>query len=193
MSHTDLFSLCWDHKETIGNKVDSLIFIIVVLSHNKKYKKKKFCFLQNNYYLFSDMRKINRTYGFRPYPNKVQSLDLLVAFWLYSVYCHGCSLNVSVKNSINSRRVRVIITTHKLSRFTGTRNKRNTSNQKVVTMRNLYHVVLKTAYTNFFNKRADCFESKHCKNSYCSNFASIVECKAFSYINSKRYQCHVSQ
>ena len=123
----------------------------------------------------SDMRKINRTYKFRLYPNKVQA-DLLARHF-------GCTRFV-YNYFLNQRKEQYRLTGKsdnyyaQAKALTALKKQEATAWLKEVNSQTLQFAIrsLEVAYTNFFQKRAKFpnFKSKRSKNSFAvPQFASI--------------------
>ena len=114
-----------------------------------------------------DMRKINRTYKFRLYPNKDQS-ELLAKHF-------GCSRFV-YNYFLNQRKEQYRLTGKsdnyyaQAKTLTALKKQEATAWMKEVNAQTLQFAIrsLEVAYTNFFQKRAKFpnFKSKHSKNSF---------------------------
>ena len=127
------------------------------------------------------MRKINRTYKFRLYPNKEQ-IDLLARHF-------GCSR--FVYNYFLNQRIEQYRLTGKSDNFyaqckdlTELKKKDETSWLKEVNSQSLQFAIkcLEVAYTNFFQKRTKFpkYKSKRSKNSFTApQFASISDNRLF--------------
>ena len=129
----------------------------------------------------SDMRKINRTYKFRLYPNKVQA-DLLARHF-------GCARFV-YNYFLNQRKEQYRLTGKsddyyaQAKTLTALKKQEETTWLKEVNSQTLQFAIrsLEVAYTNFFQKRAKFpnFKSKHSKNSFTvPQFASITDNRLF--------------
>lgn len=125
----------------------------------------------------SGMRKINRTYKFRLYPNKVQA-DLLARHF-------GCARFV-YNYFLNQRKEQYRLTGKsdnyyaQAKALTALKKQETTAWLKDVNSQTLQFAIrsLEVAYTNFFQKRAKFpnFKSKHSKNSFTvPQFASIAD------------------
>lgn len=127
------------------------------------------------------MRKINRTYKFRLYPNKAQA-DLLARHF-------GCAR--FVYNYFLSQRKEQYRLTGKSDNYyaqakalTALKKQEATAWLKDVNSQTLQFAIrsLEVAYTNFFQKRAKFpnFKSKHSKNSFTvPQFASVASGRLF--------------
>ena len=129
----------------------------------------------------SDMRKINRTYKFRLYPNKVQA-DLLARHF-------GCARFV-YNYFLNQRKEQYRLTGKsdnyyaQANTLTALKKQEETTWLKEVNSQTLQFAIrsLEVAYTNFFQKRAKFpnFKSKHSKNSFTvPQSASITDNRLF--------------
>ena len=129
----------------------------------------------------SDMRKINRTYKFRLYPNREQS-ELLARHF-------GCARFV-YNYFLNQRKEQYRLTGNSDNYYaqakilTALKKQEETTWLKEVSAQALQFAVrsLEVAYTNFFQKRAKFpnFKSKHSKNSFTiPQFASITDNRLF--------------
>ena len=127
------------------------------------------------------MRKINRTYKFRLYPNKAQA-DLLERHF-------GCARFV-YNYFLNQRKEQYRLTGKsddyyaQAKTLTALKKQEETTWLKEVSAQTLQFAIrsLEVAYTNFFQKRAKFpnFKSKHSKNSFTvSQFASVVNNRLF--------------
>ena len=127
------------------------------------------------------MRKINRTYRFRLYPNREQS-ELLAKHF-------GCSRFV-YNYFLNQRKEQYRVTGKsdnyyaQAKTLTTLKNQEETAWLKEVNSQTLQFAIrsLETAYANFFKKRAKLpkFKSKHSKNSFTvPQFASVVGGRLF--------------
>lgn len=127
------------------------------------------------------MRKINRTYKFRLYPNKVQS-DLLSKHF-------GCTRFV-YNYFLNQRKEQYKLTGKsdnyyaQAKTLTNLKKQEETAWLKNVNSQTLQFAIksLEAAYANFFHKRAKfpIFKSKHSKNSFTvPQFASVSDCRLF--------------
>ena len=121
------------------------------------------------------MRKINRTYRFRLYPNMAQT-ELLAKHF-------GCSR--FVYNTFLNQRIEQYKLTGKSDNFyaqaktlTALKKQEETAWLKEVNAQTLQFAIrcLESAYTNFFKKRANFpkFKSKHSKNSFAVPQAASV-------------------
>ena len=127
------------------------------------------------------MRKINRSYKFRLYPNKEQ-IDLLARHF-------GCAR--FVYNYFLNQRIEQYRLTGKSDNYyeqskalTALKKKDETSWLKEVSAQTLQFAIrcLEVAYINFFNKRAKFpkFKSKHSKNSFTvPQYAHISDNRLF--------------
>lgn len=127
------------------------------------------------------MRKVNRTYKFRLYPNKVQT-ELLAKHF-------GCTR--FVYNYFLNQRKEQYRLTGKSDNFyaqaktlTTLKKQEETAWLKDVNSQTLQFAIrsLEAAYTNFFQKRAKFpnFKSKHSKNSFTvPQFASVADNRLF--------------
>ncbi len=129
----------------------------------------------------SDMRKINRTYKFRLYPNKAQA-DLLARHF-------GCARFV-YNYFLNQRKEQYRLTGKsdnyyaQANALTALKKQEETTWLKEVNSQTLQFAIrsLEVAYTNFFQKRAKFpnFKSKHSKNSFTvPQSASITDNRLF--------------
>ena len=129
----------------------------------------------------SDMRKINRTYKFRLYPNSEQT-ELLVKHF-------GCSRFV-YNYFLNQRKEQYRLTGKsdnyyaQAKALTALKKQESTAWLKEVNSQTLQFAVrsLEVSYTNFFQKRAKFpnFKSKHSKNSFTvPQFASVAGGRLF--------------
>lgn len=129
----------------------------------------------------SEMRKINRTYKFRLYPNKVQA-DLLARHF-------GCARFV-YNYFLNQRKEQYRLTGKsdnyyaQAKALTALKKQEATAWLKEVNSQTLQFAIrsLEVAYTNFFQKRAKFpnFKSKRSKNSFTvPQFASIAGNRLF--------------
>ena len=129
----------------------------------------------------SDMRKINRTYKFRLYPNKAQA-DLLARHF-------GCARFV-YNYFLNQRKEQYRLTGKsdnyyaQANTLTALKKQEETTWLKEVNSQTLQFAIrsLEVAYTNFFQKRAKFpnFKSKHSKNSFTvPQSASITDNRLF--------------
>lgn len=129
----------------------------------------------------SGMRKINRTYKFRLYPNKAQT-DLLARHF-------GCARFV-YNYFLNQRKEQYRLTGKsdnyyaQAKALTALKKQEATSWLKEVNSQTLQFAIrsLEVAYTNFFQKRAKFpkFKSKHSKNSFTvPQFASVAGGRLF--------------
>lgn len=127
------------------------------------------------------MRKINRTYKFRLYPNKVQT-ELLARHF-------GCTRFV-YNYFLNQRKEQYKLTGKsdnyyaQAKTLTELKKQEETAWLKDVNSQTLQFAIrsLEAAYTNFFKKRAKFpnFKSKHSKNSFTvPQFASITDNRLF--------------
>ena len=127
------------------------------------------------------MRKINRTYKFRLYPNKEQAVLLAKHF--------GCTRFV-YNYFLNQRKEQYRLTGKsdnyyaQAKTLTAMKKQEATAWLKEVNSQTLQFAIrsLEVAYTNFFQKRAKfpAFKSKHSKNSFTvPQFASIVDGRLF--------------
>ena len=129
----------------------------------------------------NDMRKINRTYKFRLYPNKEQAVLLAKHF--------GCTRFV-YNYFLNQRKEQYRLTGKsdnyyaQAKTLTAMKKQEATAWLKEVNSQTLQFAIrsLEVAYTNFFQKRAKfpTFKSKHSKNSFTvPQFVSIVGGRLF--------------
>lgn len=129
----------------------------------------------------SDMRKINRTYKFRLYPNNAQA-DLLARHF-------GCARFV-YNYFLNQRKEQYRLTGKsdnyyaQANTLTALKKQEETTWLKEVNSQTLQFAIrsLEVAYTNFFQKRAKFpnFKSKHSKNSFTvPQSASITDNRLF--------------
>ena len=127
------------------------------------------------------MRKINRTYKFRLYPNKVQ-IELLAKHF-------GCTRFV-YNYFLNQRKEQYKLTGKSDNYYaqakylTELKNQEETAWLKEVNAQTLQFAIrsLETAYINFFHKRAKFpnFKSKHSKNSFTvPQSASVADGRLF--------------
>ena len=127
------------------------------------------------------MRKINRAYKFRLYPNKVQT-ELLTKHF-------GCTRFV-YNYFLNQRKEQYKLTGKsdnyyaQAKTLTVLKKQEETAWLKEVNSQTLQFAIksLETAYTNFFKKHSKFpnFKSKHSKNSFTvSQFASVVDGRLF--------------
>ena len=127
------------------------------------------------------MRKINRAYKFRLYPNKAQ-IELLSKHF-------GCTRFV-YNYFLNQRKEQYKLTGKSDNYYTQTKTltilkkQKETVWLKEVNSQTLQFAIksLEAAYANFFHKRAKfpIFKSKHSKNSFTvPQFASVSDCRLF--------------
>ena len=127
------------------------------------------------------MRKINRAYKFRLYPNKAQ-IELLSKHF-------GCTRFV-YNYFLNQRKEQYKLTGKSDNYYTQTKTltilkkQKETVWLKEVNAQTLQFAIksLEAAYANFFHKRAKfpIFKSKHSKNSFTvPQFASVSDCRLF--------------
>ena len=125
----------------------------------------------------TEMRKINRTYKFRLYPNKAQT-DLLAKHFGCTRFVYNYFLNQRkeqyklIGKSDNYYAQAKTLTTLKKQEATAWLKEINSQTLQFAIRS------LETAYTNFFHKRAKFpkFKSKHSKNSFTvPQFASITD------------------
>ena len=139
------------------------------------------------------MRKINRTYKFRLYPNKEQ-IELLAKHF-------GCSRFV-YNYFLNQRKEQYRLTGKsdnyyvQAKTLTTLKNQEETAWLKEVNAQTLQFAIrsLETAYTNFFKKRAKFpkFKSKHSKNSFTvPQFASVAGGRLFIRKFKEGIKCRV--
>lgn len=128
-----------------------------------------------------DMGKINRTYKFRLYPNKIQTELLSKHF--------GCTRFV-YNYFLNQRKEQYKLTGKsdnyyaQAKTLTTLKKQEETAWLKEINSQTLQFAIrsLETAYTNFFHKRTKFpnFKSKHSKNSFTiPQFASIADNRLF--------------
>ena len=139
------------------------------------------------------MRKINRTYRFRLYPNKEQT-ELLAKHF-------GCSR--FVYNYFLNQRKEQYRLTGKSDNFyaqcktlTALKKQEETAWLKEVNAQTLQFAIrsLEAAYDNFFKKHAKFpkFKSKHSKNSFTvPQAASVAGCRLFIYKFKEGIKCRV--
>ena len=139
------------------------------------------------------MRKINRTYKFRLYPNKGQS-ELLAKHF-------GCSRFV-YNYFLNQRKEQYRLTGKsdnyyaQAKTLTAFKKQEETAWLKEVNSQTLQFAIrsLEVAYTNFFQKRAKFpnFKSKHSKNSFTvPQFAHIADNRLFIPKSKEGIKCRV--
>ena len=139
------------------------------------------------------MRKINRTYKFRLYPNKGQS-ELLARHF-------GCSRFV-YNYFLNQRKEQYRLTGKsdnyyaQAKTLTALKKQEETAWLKEVNSQTLQFAIrsLEVAYTNFFQKRAKFpnFKSKHSKNSFTvPQFAHISDNRLFIPKSKGGIKCRV--
>lgn len=129
----------------------------------------------------SDMRKINRTYKFRLYPNKEQS-ELLsrhfgCARFVYNYFLNQCKEQYRLTGKSDNYYAQA-------KTLTVLKKQEATAWLKEVNSQTLQFAIrsLEVAYTNFFQKRAKLpkFKSKHSKNSFTvPQFANIADNRLF--------------
>ena len=141
----------------------------------------------------SDMGKINRTYKFRLYPNKVQ-IELLAKHF-------GCTRFV-YNYFLNQRKEQYKLTGKSDNYYaqakylTELKNQEETAWLKEVNAQTLQFAIrsLETAYINFFHKRAKFpnFKSKHSKNSFTvPQSASVADGRLFIRKFKEGIKCRV--
>lgn len=115
----------------------------------------------------SNMRKINRTYKFRLYPNKAQT-ELLARHFGCARYVYNYFLNQRKEQHRLTGKSDNYYAQAKV--LTGLKKQEDTAWLKEVNSQSLQFALrsLETAYTNFFQKRAKFpnFKSKRSKNSF---------------------------
>ena len=139
------------------------------------------------------MRKINRTYKFRLYPNKAQ-IELLAKHF-------GCSRFV-YNYFLNQRKEQYRLTGNsdnfyaQCKTLTTLKKQEETAWLKEVNAQTLQFAIrsLESAYNNFFKKRAKFpkFKSKHSKNSFTvPQFASVAGGRLFIHKFKEGIKCRV--
>ena len=127
------------------------------------------------------MRKINRTYKFRLYPNRSQ-IDLLSRHFGCSRFVYNYFLNQRIEQyRLTGKSDNYYVQSKTL---TALKKKDETSWLKEVNSQSLQFAIkcLEVAYTNFFQKRTKFpkYKSKHSKNSFTApQFASIDDNRLF--------------
>ena len=127
------------------------------------------------------MRKINRTYKFRLYPNKVQT-DLLAKHFGCTRFVYNYFLNQRKEQyKLKSKSDNYYTQAKTLAAL---KKKEETEWLKEVNAQALQFAIrsLETAYTNFFRKCANFpnFKSKHSKNSFTvPQYASVADGRLF--------------
>ena len=165
---------------------------MVALFHNK-FIRKNFVIHKIISIFASDMRKINRTYKFRLYPNKAQTELLSKHF--------GCSRFV-YNYFLNQRKEQYRLTGKsdafyaQAKTLTTLKKQEETAWLNEVNAQALQFAIrsLETAYNNFFKKRAKFpkFKSKHSKNSFTvPQYASVVGGRLFICKFKEGIKCRV--
>ena len=160
--------------------MDSTIFVFIIFFQVTNTQK-NFVIYKIISIFTSDMGKINRTYKFRLYPNKVQ-IELLAKHF-------GCTRFV-YNYFLNQRKEQYKLTGKSDNYYaqakylTELKNQEETAWLKEVNAQTLQFAIrcLETAYTNFFHKRAKFpnFKSKHSKNSFTvPQSASVADGRLF--------------
>lgn len=127
------------------------------------------------------MRKINRTYKFRLYPNKQQA-DLLARHFGCARFVYNFFLNERIEQYKQTKTSTNYYAQAKV--LTSLKKQEDTAWLKEVNSQTLQFALrcLDIAYKNFFQKRTKFpkFKSKHSKNSFTvPQFASIVNGRLF--------------
>ena len=139
------------------------------------------------------MRKINRTYKFRLYPNKAQT-DLLAKHFGCTRFVYNYFLNQRKEQyKLNGKSDNYYVEAKSLTEL---KKQEATAWLKEVNAQALQFAIrsLETAYTNFFHKRAKFpkFKSKHSKNSFTvPQFASIADNRLFIHKFREGIKCRV--
>ena len=160
--------------------MDSTIFVFIIFFQVTNTQK-NFVIYKIISIFTSDMGKINRTYKFRLYPNKVQ-IELLAKHF-------GCTRFV-YNYFLNQRKEQYKLTGKsdnyyaQAKTLTELKNQEETAWLKEVNAQTLQFAIrcLETSYTNFFHKRAKFpnFKSKHSKNSFTvPQSASVADGRLF--------------
>lgn len=139
------------------------------------------------------MRKINRTYKFRLYPNNAQT-ELLAKHFGCTRFVYNYFLNQRKEQyKLNGKSDNYYVEAKSLTEL---KKQEATAWLKDVNAQTLQFAIrsLETAYTNFFKKRAKFpkFKSKHSKNSFTvPQFASIADNRLFIHKFKEGIKCRV--
>ena len=139
------------------------------------------------------MRKINRTYRFRLYPNKEQT-ELLAKHFGCSRFVYNYFLNQRKEQyRLNGKSDNYYAQAKTL---TALKKQEETAWLNEVNAQTLQFAIrsLETAYNNFFKKHAKFpkFKSKHSKNSFTvPQAASVAGCRLFIYKFKEGIKCRV--
>ena len=139
------------------------------------------------------MRKINRTYKFRLYPNNAQT-ELLAKHFGCTRFVYNYFLNQRKEQyKLNGKSDNYYVEAKSLTEL---KKQEETAWLKEVNAQTLQFAIrsLETAYINFFHKRAKFpkFKSKHSKNSFTvPQFASIADNRLFIHKFKEGIKCRV--